>query len=196
MIGRKNSIQYLSSQRSRSPAGLAQLWTVRPRDNMKPKVKWAVFGVVTAWLVVAAAEVFFHWYAGTKDTATAHCWKGWYMASDPQNGKLYHASFVDFIIPVIFLGLVAGFMTARQSKGMMVWSVFLLCLGLVALWPFYANVTPTRDSDEWWRFASTGARAVAFVPPYFKAALLCLFCAGVGRAFGLYFRHITPPYDL
>ena len=159
-------------------------------------MRWAIFGVVTACLVVGAGEIYFHWYAGTGNTPMPNSWKEWYTAPDPQNGKLYHASFVDLIIPGVLLGLAAGFITARQSKTVLVWSVFLLCLGLVALWPFYAVVTPTRDSDEWWRFASTGVRAVALVPGYLKSALLCLAFAAIGRALGQGFRHIAPPYDL
>ena len=161
---------------------------------MKPKMRWAILGVVTACLIVGLTEVYFHWYAGTGNTPMAKSWNDWYKAPDPNNGKLYHASFVDLITPVVLLGLAAGFITARQSKAVLVWSVFLLCLGLVALFPFYAVVTPTRDSDEWWRFASTGVRAVAFVPGYFKGALLCLFFAAVGRGIGQSARHI--PYDL
>ncbi len=157
---------------------------------------WAIIGVVAAWIVIGAAEVYFHWYAGRGDSPRANSWNEWYTALDPANGKPIHQSFVDLIIPVVLLGLAAGFITARQSKAVLVWSVFLLCLGLVALFPFYAVVTPTRDSDQWWRFASTSVRAVAFVPGYLKGVLLCLACAAVGRALGRGLRRIAPPDDL
>jgi len=161
---------------------------------MKPNMRWAILGVVTACLIVGLTEVYFHWYAGTGDTPMAKSWNDWYKAPDSSVGKLYHASFVDLIIPVVLLGLAAGFITARQSKAVLVWSVFLLCLGLVALFPFYALVTPTRDLDKWWRFASTSVRAVSFVPGYLKGVLLCLFFGGVGRALGQSARHM--PQDL
>ena len=157
-------------------------------------MRLAICGVVIAYLVVAGIEAGLHWYAGTQNTPTANSWRQWHSAQ-AQNGKQYHSSFVDLILPAVLLGLAAGFMTARQPKRVLVWSVFSLCLGIVALMPFYATVTPTRDSDEWWRLASNGVRAVALVPGYFQSALLCLFFSGVGRALGQYFRHITP-YDL
>ena len=157
-------------------------------------MKSAIFGVVIAYLIMGATEAYLHWYAGTHNTPTAHSWKEWYSAKDPQNGKEYHSSVVDLILPAILLGLAGGFVTARQPKGVLVWCVFLLCLGVVALMPFYAVVTPTRDSDEWWRFASNGVRSVSLIPGYFKAVLLCLFFAAVGRGIGQSARHI--PDDL
>ena len=163
---------------------------------MKPKMRWAILGAVTACLVVGLAEILFHWYAGTGNTPMAKSWNEWYKAPDPDSGRIYHASFVDLIIPVVLLGLAVGFITARQSRAVLVWSVFLLCLCLVALWPFYAVVTPTRDSDEWWRFASNGVRVVALVPGYFKGVSICLACAIFARALGQYYRDSGPPYDL
>jgi TRAP-type C4-dicarboxylate transport system permease large subunit len=157
-------------------------------------MRLAILGVLVAYLAVGGTEAYLHWYAGTQNTSTAHSMKEWYSAQDPQNGKEYHSSFVDLIFPAILLGLVGGMLTANQSKGVLVWCVFLLCLGLVALMPFYAAVTPTRDSDKWWTFASNEVRAVALVPGYFKAAMLCLFFGAVGRALGQQFRHI--PEDL
>jgi hypothetical protein len=155
-------------------------------------MRLAILGVLVAYLAVGGTEAYLHWYAGTQDTSTAHSMKAWY--STHEYGREYHAAFVDLIFPAILLGLVSGVLTSKQSKGVLVWSVFLSCLGLVALFPFYAAVTPTRNSDEWWKFASNGVRAVAFVPGYFKAAALCLFFGAVGRHLGQRFRHI--PEDL
>lgn len=157
-------------------------------------MRLAVLGVVIAYLVVGGAEVYLHWYAGTQNTSAAHSMKAWYSAQDPDNGKEYHSSFVDLILPAILLGLICGVLTAKQSQGVLVWCVFLLCLGLVALMPFYAAVTPTRGSDKWWTFASNEVRAVALVPGCFKAAMLGLFFGAVGRGIGQYFRHL--PEDL
>ena len=157
-------------------------------------MRLAILGVLVSYLAVAGTEAYLHWYAGTQDTSAAYSMKAWYSAQDPQNGKEYHSSYVDLILPAILLGLVSGVLTAKQPKGVLVWSVFLLCLGLVALMPFYAVVTPTRDSDERWKFASNEVRAVALVPGYFKTALLCLFFGAVGRGLGQHFRHI--PEDL
>src|SRR5207248_1451965 len=154
---------------------LSSLEATQP--DMRPTMRLAILGVVIAYLVVGGTDAYLHWYAGTQNTATAHSWKEWYSAHDPQNVKEYDASFVDLILPAIFLGLASGFVTARQPQRVLVWSVFLLCLGIVVLMPFYAAVTPTRQSDEWWTFASKGVKTVSLLPGYFKAALLCLFFA-------------------
>ncbi len=149
----------------------------------------ALLGVIIAYLVVGGTEAYLHWYAGTQSTPTARSLRGWYSYQDALNGKAYRQGFVDLIVPAIILGLAAGCVTARQPQSVLVWSVFVLCFGLVALWPFYAVVIPTKESDEWWRFASNGVRLAAMIPGYFKAALLCLFFGALGRGLAQSFRH-------
>jgi hypothetical protein len=144
-------------------------------------MRLAILGVVIAYLVVGSVEAYIHWYAGTQDTPKAHSLREWYLYRDPINDKPNHAGFADLIFPAIALGLAAGALTARQSLHLLVWCLFLLPLGVVALFPLYAAFIPTKESDEWWKFATCGVRAVAFIPGYFKAALMCLFFGAVGR---------------
>jgi hypothetical protein len=145
------------------------------------QMRLAILGVVIACLVVGGIEAYWHWYAGTQDTPKAHSLREWYIYRDPISDKPYHAGFVDLIFPAIALGFAAGALTARQSLRVLVWCLFLLPLGVVALFPLYAAFIPTKESDVWWRFATSGVRVVAFIPGYFKAALLCLFFGAVGR---------------
>ena len=151
----------------------------------------AIFGLVIAYLVVGAGEAYLHWYAGTRNTPTARSLKEWYSRHDELNGKACHAGFVDLILPAIVLGLAAGCVTAQCAQRVLVWSVFILAMGVVGLFPLYAVWSPTKESDEWWRFASNGVRAAALIPGYFKAALLGLFFGALGRGLAQYFQGIT-----
>jgi len=150
-------------------------------SEMKARIGSAVIGVAMACLLVEGAQAYLHWYAGTQTDSTAQSMRRWYLSHDPLNGKAYHQGFVDLILPSILLGLAAGWITACTPKRVLVWSVFLLSIGVVALFPYYAVVIPTPESDEWWRHASNETRALALIPGYFKAALLCLFFGAVGR---------------
>lgn len=163
-------------------------------------MRLAILGVVIAYLVVGAVEVYLHWYAGTRDTPTAHSLREWYLDRGPMkwyldrgpiNDRPYHAGFADLILPAIALGLAAGALTARRSARILIWCLLLLPLGVVALFPLYAAFIPTKE-DEWWRFATSGVRAVVFIPGYCKAALFCLFFGGFGRNLARYFQRLTP----
>ena len=144
-------------------------------------MRLAIPGVVIAYLVAGSVEAYIHWYAGTQDTPTAHSLREWYLSRDPINDKPYHAGFADLILPAIVLGLAAGALTARRSLRVLTWCLLLSPLGVVALFPLYAAFIPTKESDEWWRFATNGVRAVVFIPAYFKAALLGVFFGGISR---------------
>jgi hypothetical protein len=144
-------------------------------------MRLAILGVVIAYFVVGSLEAYLHWYAGTQDTPKAHSLREWYLYRDPINDKPNHEGFIDLIVPAIALGLAAGALTAGRTQKVLICSLFLLPLGVVALFPLYATLIPMKESDEWWRFATSGVRAVAFIPGYFKAALLCLFFGAVGR---------------
>jgi hypothetical protein len=157
-------------------------------------MRLAILGVVIAYLAVGAADVYWHWYAGTRDTPSAHSLKSWYLYQDPRNGKANHAGLADLICPAVVLGLAAGCATSRQRQRMLVWSAFLLALGTVALMPLYAAMLPTKESEEWWTFASNGVRAVALIPGFFKATLFCLLFGAVGRALAQRVQGRVPDY--
>jgi hypothetical protein len=144
-------------------------------------MRLAILGVVIAYFVVGSLEAYLHWYAGTQDTPTAHSLREWYIYRDPMNDKPIHNGLADLIFQAITLGLAAGALTARQSLRVLVWCLFLLPLGVVALFPFYGAFIPTKDWDEWWTSATSWVRVVAFIPAYFKGTLLCLFFGAVGR---------------
>lgn len=134
----------------------------------------AIFGVLISCLVVVAVEIFFHSYAGTQRTSVAQGWKSWYLERDPQNGKNTHAGFIDLLLPSVALGLAAGIVTARRSKRLFIVCIILMPLCATALFPFYAAALPSRESDEWWRFAAGGTRLGYFLLLYTKSMLLCV----------------------
>jgi len=155
----------------------------------------AVFWVVVAYLVVAVVETFWHWYAATQETSVAHWLKAWYLYHDASNGKAYIEGLADLFIPAIMLGFGAGCITAFQEQRVLLWCALLLSFGIIALFPYYAVVIPTKDSNEWWTFASYEIRAFALVLGYMKAAMLSLFFGFGGRWMTQYFHGIRPDME-
>jgi len=154
-------------------------------------MQFAILRVVIAYLVVAAAEAYLHWYAGTQHTSTADSLKEWYLYHDPRNDKAYHEGSADLILPAIALGLAAGGVTARRAQRELIWFALLLASGVVALFPLYAVFFP-QEPRQWWSSATSGEKVGAFIVSYFKAALFCLFFGGVGRNLARYFQRLTP----
>src|SRR5438094_7102409 len=107
----------------------------------------AILGVVIAYLVVGVIGLALHWYAGTRNTPTAHSLKDWYLYRNPQNKKITHVTDADVIFPAIILGLAVGSITARRSKAEFVWYIFIFPLGVAALQPIYVRFFP---SHLWW----------------------------------------------
>jgi hypothetical protein len=143
-------------------------------------IRFALFYVACAYLLVAGVEVFLHWYADG-NSATAHSLRDWYVYRDPQNDKPFHAGLTDHIFPAVILGLGMGSLTALRPLRLMILCAFVLPVGIVALFPLYATLIPTVDGDTYWTFATVGTRLIAFIPAYFKEVLLCLFFGGLGR---------------
>ncbi len=141
----------------------------------------AILLTACLYVAVAAVEIVLHWYAGTQDTTFAHSLKEWYLSRDPHNDKPYDAGLCDHIIPAIIVGLGMGGFTASRPLREMLVGAFILPIGVVALFPIYAGLLPTKDWDTYWNFASYWERSIAFIPAYIKEVLLCAVFGYAGR---------------
>jgi hypothetical protein len=147
----------------------------------------AILGVVLAYVAVATISLIFHWYVLTQDTTTAHWLRDWYLYHTP-GGRKYNVVDADDIIPTIALGLAVGCITARRSKTELVWYIFILPVGIVALFPVYASFS---HSHFWWSLSGI-ERETALGFGYSRTLVLGGFFACIGRISTQQFQGRTP----
>lgn len=135
-----------------------------------------ILSLFVLYVIVAGVSVFLHWYAATH----AHALKDWYLERYPRRHELIHAAIADLFLPAIVLGFGAGWLTAVKSQLELALHCLWLALGVVALFDFYAVLIPTHES-EMWDSDSVWVRVLMLAPAYFKAALICMFFASIGR---------------
>ena len=140
-------------------------------------MRLAILSVLLFYILLAIAAVAFHWYAGTRDTATAHRLKGWYSFNDARNGKAYHAGETDLIIPSILFGLAAGAITAHRRTIELTWLIFFLPIGLVGLIPVYEKFLP----DDWWLSFDYVDKFLVLGVFYVKSLVVGHFFVCIGR---------------
>jgi hypothetical protein len=143
---------------------------------------------ICLYLAVAGLGVAFHWYAATH----AESLKEWYLQRNPTNDKPINAALVDLVFPAIILGFGVGCLTARSPQWEAGLFSLILSIGVVALFPVYAMLIPTKEYETWLQFAPFGRGVLVLLPVYFKAALICLFFAGVGRSFARSVKKLKP----
>jgi len=136
--------------------------------------------ILAIFAVFAAAELYFHWYAGTQKTSAAQHWKSWYLFVDPQNGKPYHRGELDWNTPGAFLGFLVGIVLARSQIWiieLVLWAM-LFSGGILALIPHYLAFFPELDGEM--------AHAT-FGIGYIIGVLHCGFFIAVGRILASHF---------
>jgi len=136
--------------------------------------------ILAVFAVFAAVEIYFHWYAGTQSSSTAHSLRDWYLHHDSYNGKAYHRGYTDWDTPAEVLGLAAGIILARSR----IWPVELICWalflsgGIITLFPFYLAFFPENRLDmPQSSFGLTAGLGISYV----IGALHCGFFIAVGR---------------
>jgi hypothetical protein len=144
--------------------------------------------IVTVYLVVAIVEIALHSYAGMGRTAAARQLYNFYLSRDRDNNKAYVAGVVDLIIPAITLGIAAGVLCATWEPRRLVIMVFLLCLGIVALFPIYGICYSNGGLRS---LAAANASAVTsddLFKVFAKALALCGVFAYGARILAMHFR--------
>jgi hypothetical protein len=94
--------------------------------------------ILAVFAIFASVEIYFHWYAGTQNTSTAHSLKTWYLQRDSYSGKADLRGYTDWDIPAEVLGLAAGIILARSRiwvVELVFWALFLSG-GITALYAF------------------------------------------------------------
>ena len=133
-----------------------------------------IIRVLIVYLVVAAAGLTAHWYAGTQDTAAARALKDWYLSREPGNGKLNHITEGDILFPSLILGLAMGGITSRRSKTEFAWYVFILPIAVAAIQPVYVKYFPEH---LWW--SMSGVEKAGTLGIAYARALMFVCAAGI-----------------
>jgi hypothetical protein len=147
--------------------------------------------ILAVYVAFATAELSFHWYAGTKNSPTAHSFRAWYLEHDPDNDKPYHKGYMDWHTPAEILGIATGIILARSwmwGAELVIWALFLSG-GIIALFPFYSLFFPEN------RIETTG-----LIVGYVIGVLHCGFFIAMGRVLTAYLlerksHRIVEKYD-
>lgn len=143
-------------------------------------MRWHIFTIAMLYIVVATAELTFHWYAGTRDTAMAHSLRQWYLRLD--NGGDHNAGLVNLMLPSMLLGVALGSIGARWNPGELLCYAPLLALGVVVLYPAYATFIPWGQRCAMWPDTIELTKGSFFIRVYATALANCGFCTYGSRA--------------
>ena len=153
----------------------------------------AIFGIILTVLLVMAAEVTFHWYAGTAGTPLANRLAHAYLYRDPNNHKAYVAGLVDLVAPAIVLGVALGFFGAAWPPRYLAVVAVVLALSLVALFPLYSRLFQNGGEYLWSPVNGTPATNGDYVVTFMKALALCGVFTYGARLLTQHFQHPSGP---
>jgi hypothetical protein len=144
----------------------------------------AVFKIVIAVLMVAAFQVFGHWYL-SKPYGLSQFLLKCYLTHDPKVGKGV-SGWVDLFLPCVCLGFFIGWVCWYWSVLRVVFIVTFTGVGMVILLPIYKYIL--HDQPVWWWPQAGTDLPVFFVKSLIKATVLVAFFAYFGRRFGVHFK--------
>src|SRR5438445_3474833 len=137
-------------------------------------MRFGLIGVVLTYLDVAGAEIAFHWYIATSNSAPGRFLEILYFSKD-ERGRVEVPHKVLILIPGLALGIAAGIFGVSWPPRVLAACASILALGQVALYPLYASFFP---HGRWWSQLDVDPHSVGLWGlSYFKTLCLCLLGA-------------------
>ena len=136
--------------------------------------------VFLIFIVVAGANLTFHWYMGQNTPSARHLSK-MYLHKSPKTGKQYGPTLPDYVIPCIILGATAGSIGCHWTSREMFICVLLLSLGLLLLEPLRPLCGNTVQRLDLWPRAAADL-VPCYIPIILSIVSLCGFSAYIAWA--------------